>query len=94
MIRHAQELLNIASTARTVTFPRLIRLGFFTIRAAPKALACFAAVFVGIIPTDLSIATVLLIVAVVFVVEVLWYVVLNRLCGSAITALGVRIAYN
>ncbi len=56
-----------------------MRLGVFTNLANPKALAYFAAVFTGILPTDPAFADTVLILMVVFVVELFWYAVVATL---------------
>lgn len=54
-------------------------LGIWTNLANPKALAYFAAVFTGLLPTDLSLAEGALVLALVFGIEIAWYAVLALL---------------
>ena len=56
-----------------------MRLGVFTNLANPKALAYFAAVFTGILPTNPALADTVLILMVVFVVELFWYSIVATL---------------
>lgn len=53
---------------------RSFLLGVWTDLANPKALAFFAAVFSGLIPASPSLADALSILAVVFVIELVWYI--------------------
>ena len=53
---------------------RSFLLGVWTDLANPKALAFFAAVFSGLIPASPSLADALSILAVVFVIEFVWYI--------------------
>lgn len=77
MFRHARDPLPEASAAQEIGAFRLFRLGLVTNLANPKALAYFAAVFVGIMPHEPGGAAAALILAVIFAIEFIWYVTLS-----------------
>ena len=56
-----------------------IRFGFLTFVANPKPAVFFGAVFVGLVPSDASLAARLALLAVIFVNETGWYLVVARL---------------
>lgn len=83
MWRHAAEPLPEVATATPRSGWAMFRLGLFTQLSNPKVPVFFGAVFVGILPPDISgreVATVLLLV---LLVEGLWYVVVARLFSLA-----------
>jgi len=77
MWRHARTPLPDPGAAPAIGAARLLRLGLLTNLTNPKALAYFAAVFVGIMPADPNFAMALTILAVIFVVELAWYAALS-----------------
>ncbi len=79
MIRHASAPMADASEAEVIGGRRLFRLGLITNLANPKALAYFAAVFVGIMPHDPTPAAAATVLAVIFMIEFGWYALLSLL---------------
>ncbi|MDX8353412.1 LysE family transporter [Cognatiyoonia sp. IB215182] len=77
MWRHARTPMPDPGAAPTIGVAQLIRLGLLTNLANPKALAYFAAVFVGIMPADPTFAIALTILTVIFVIEFAWYAALS-----------------
>ncbi|MDX8348748.1 LysE family transporter [Cognatiyoonia sp. IB215446] len=77
MWRHARTPLPDPVAAPAIGAARLVRLGLLTNLANPKALAYFAAVFVGIMPADPTFAMALTILTVIFVIEFAWYAALS-----------------
>ncbi|MEL6840073.1 MAG: LysE family transporter [Pseudomonadota bacterium] len=79
MFRHSKEPLLDARSATTTQGVQLVRLGVITNLANPKALAYFAAVFVGIMPADPTLAAALTVLLVIFMIEFAWYATLSIL---------------
>lgn len=77
MVRHASAPMPDAKAAVSKTALSLVRLGVVTNLANPKALAYFAAVFVGIMPQAPSVASVAITLCVIFVIEFGWYATLS-----------------
>ncbi len=77
MFRHANAPIPDASAAQDIGPIRLIRLGLITNLANPKALAYFAAVFVGIIPHEPSLISALIMLTAIFLIEFGWYATLS-----------------
>ncbi len=81
--RKASEPMPEVSAARLKSPVALVRLGLLTNLANPKALAYFAAVFTGIMPTDPTIADAALILTVIFAIEFVWYAILSLVFSRA-----------
>jgi threonine/homoserine/homoserine lactone efflux protein len=83
MWRHASDPLPEA----TGTLPRTpwatFRLGLLTQLSNPKVPVFFGAVFVGILPADITGAEIAVVLSLVLLVEGLWYVVVARLFSLA-----------
>ncbi|MEL6958294.1 MAG: LysE family transporter [Pseudomonadota bacterium] len=73
LFRHAKEPMPEVEAAQEERLLSLIQLGLWTNLANPKALAYFAAVFVGIMPQGAGLGWALLILAVIFAIEFAWY---------------------
>ncbi|MEM9636391.1 MAG: LysE family transporter [Pseudomonadota bacterium] len=71
--RHAAEPMPAPGAQPPRSAGSALRMGILTNIANPKALAYFAAVFTGVLPTGMTIADAALILTVVFVVETGWY---------------------
>ncbi len=79
MWRHAAEPLDLpAAGAAPRAFKDAVRYGFTTFAANPKPAVFFGAVFVGLLPHDLSVTWRLLILAMVAVNETGWYLLVAR----------------
>lgn len=78
-----------ASSARSAAMWPTFRDGFLTIVANPKVAVFFGSIFVAVLPPDPSPLVQLAILAIVFVNEVGWYMVVGTLFSSA----GPRAAY-
>lgn len=76
MWRHAKTPIDTAKAAQG-SLLRLVRLGFITDLANPKALAYFTAVFTGVLPAAPTMTDVILILTVVVAVEFIWYAALS-----------------
>ena len=74
--RHADQPMPTAATGPSRSHASSLRLGIYTNLANPKALAYFAAVFVGLLPTEYGMRDAFIVLAIVFAVESLWYVAL------------------
>ncbi len=83
MFRHAREPLPANTAAPDIGLWRLVRLGLITNLANPKALAYFAAVFVGIMPHDPTLTAALTVLVVIFGIEFSWYATLSILLSRA-----------
>jgi threonine/homoserine/homoserine lactone efflux protein len=79
MWRHAPDPLPEASGTVPRTGWATFRLGLFTQLSNPKVPVFFGAVFVGVLPADISGGEIALVLALVLLVEGLWYVVVARL---------------
>jgi threonine/homoserine/homoserine lactone efflux protein len=77
MFRHANKPMSDTAAAGATSTWRLIRLGLVTNLANPKALAYFAAVFVGIMPSDPTLFVVAVTLTAIFVIEFTWYATLS-----------------
>jgi len=77
MFRHAKAPMADIGTASEKGLLALARLGLWTNLANPKALAYFAAVFVGLMPEDPSWGWGALILGVIFAIEFAWYAALS-----------------
>ena len=79
--RHAREPLpdthDISAAPRSLI--SALRLGLVTQLANPKPILFFGAVFVGLVPPDTPIFVLAALLAVIFVQETLWYVLVARL---------------
>ncbi len=76
--RHAADPMPDPEATIPQGFGSAIRLGLLTQLANPKPAVFFGAVFVGLVPADASRASLLLLLAVIFVDETLWYVLVAR----------------
>ncbi|MEM9796992.1 MAG: LysE family transporter [Pseudomonadota bacterium] len=74
--RQADAPMPDAAAIRERSAANIVRLGVITNLANPKALAYFAAVFVGILPPEPTIADLVLILALIFAIEFVWYAAL------------------
>jgi len=79
----------VAAAVRTADLWPTFRDGFLTIVANPKVAVFFGSIFVAVLPPDPSPLIQLAILAIVFVNEVGWYMVVGTLFSSA----GPRAAY-
>ncbi len=80
MWRHAKEPLDFAQGGLARMTPRrALRYGFLTFAANPKPAVFFGAVFVGLVPADAPIPTLAGLIAVIFLNETLWYILVARL---------------
>lgn len=79
MWRHASAPLDQPGEAAAPRTPlAAIRLGFLTFATNPKPAIFFGAVFVGLVPVDTPLAWRLAILAMVFLNETLWYILVAR----------------
>lgn len=78
MWRHAAEPLGEAGAAAPRTTADAVRLGFLTFAANPKTAVFFGAVFVGLVPADAGWPVLAALLAVIFLNETLWYVLVAR----------------
>ena len=69
-------------TARPRSVLSGIRFGFLTFASNPKAAVFFGAVFVGLVPADTPLVWKAAIIAVVFINETLWYVLMARVFSA------------
>ncbi len=76
--RHARDPMPDPAASLPPSFPAAIRLGLLTQLANPKPAIFFGAVFVGLVPADASLLSLLLLLAVIFVDETLWYIFVAR----------------
>ena len=80
MWRHARAPLDLqAAGLASLSFTRALRAGFLTFAANPKTAVFFGAVFVGLVPAGTPVWTLALLVAVIFLNETLWYILVARL---------------
>ena len=79
MWRHARDPLPLPETGRPRSPAAAIRLGLLTFLANPKPAVFFGAIFVGLVPPETPVAVRLALLAVIFVDETLWYVLVARL---------------
>ncbi|MCA8879765.1 MAG: LysE family transporter [Rhodobacteraceae bacterium] len=82
MWRHADRPLPVAAAAAPPGLARAIRLGLATQLANPKPAVFFGAVFIGLVPPDTPLALRIALLAVIFVDETLWYVLVARMFSS------------
>ncbi|MFQ6548969.1 LysE family translocator [Aestuariibius sp. 2305UL40-4] len=75
--RKASEPMPEISAAHVKSPVALVRLGLLTNLANPKALAYFAAVFTGIMPTDPTATDATIILSLIFAIEFVWYAILS-----------------
>ncbi|MDJ0821690.1 MAG: LysE family transporter [Paracoccaceae bacterium] len=78
MWRHAKEPLPTLEDGAPRTALSAMRLGFLTFATNPKTAVFFGAVFVGLVPADTPWAIRLALLAVIFLNETLWYIVVAR----------------
>ena len=76
LFRHASDPMPEVRTADMKGVWPLIRLGLWTNLANPKALAYFAAVFVGIMPQGAGPGWAALVIGLIFFIELAWYATL------------------
>ena len=88
--RHAREPMPEPDAAIPQSTASAVRLGLATMLANPKPAVFFGAVFVGLVPTDATAPALALLLAVIFVDETLWYVLVGRVfsLGRARAAYG------
>jgi len=80
MWRHAKEPLDMDEAGlKRLSRARAIRHGFLTFAANPKTAVFFGAVFVGLVPVGTPVPMLALLIAVIFLNETLWYIVVARL---------------
>ena len=80
MWRHASAPLETASDqVATRTVWGAVKFGFVTFATNPKPAIFFGAVFVGLVPADISMAWRIALIGAVFANEFLWYVCVARL---------------
>lgn len=77
MWRHADEPLPLAPSDASVS--GAFRLGLSTQLANPKPAVFFGAVFVGLLPPDLTQLDMVLILAMIFLMETGWYILVARI---------------
>lgn len=82
MWRHAPDPLPAAETTLPRSKSSAIWFGFLTFASNPKTAVFFGAVFVGLVPQDTSLATRLLLIAIIFANETLWYMLVARLFST------------
>ncbi len=78
MWRHAKDPIDFKSGAAPRGWLSALRFGFLTLASNPKAAVFFGAIFVGLVPTDASLASLALLVLVIFLNETLWYIIVGR----------------
>lgn len=78
MFRHAKSPMPEAGSAAPRSRMSAIRMGFLAFATNPKPAVFFGAVFVGLLPTDASILSRVLLVAVIGFNETLWYLTVAR----------------
>ena len=74
MWRHASAPLPAASAQ---TKSNSFKLGFITDLANPKALAYFTAVFATLVPADITLLTSVVLLAMIFAIEFVWYALVS-----------------
>ena len=82
MWRHAGAPLPDAAPAAPQGLARAFRLGVATQLANPKPAVFFGAVFVGLVPPETPLSIRLLLLAVVFLNETLWYILVARVFSA------------
>ncbi|NSX55676.1 LysE family translocator [Parasulfitobacter algicola] len=79
MWRHANDPIDvIENDAPPRTMLSAVRLGLVTQLANPKPAVFFGAVFIGLVPEGSSLASLSLILAIIFINETLWYVIVAK----------------
>lgn len=79
MWRHAAApMATVAADAAPRGMGSAVRLGFLTFATNPKTAIFFGAVFVGLVPAETSFALRAALIAVIFVNETLWYILVAR----------------
>ncbi len=79
MWRHAKDPLETVEGARPRSITSAMRFGFLTFATNPKTAVFFGAVFVGLVPGDVSWGWRLALLAAIFLNETLWYVAVARI---------------
>ncbi len=79
MWRHARDPLTVGAAAEPRSASAAIRFGLLTFLTNPKPAVFFGAIFVGLVPPDTPLGVRVLLLAVIFVDETLWYVLVARL---------------
>ena len=84
MWKHAKEPMATAATATSGPRTHLsaFRLGLLTFISNPKSAVFFGAVFIGLVPPDTALAWKVAIVAVIFINETLWYLLVARVFST------------
>jgi len=82
--RHAEDPLPHADISEhRPSAQAALRLGLLTQLSNPKVVVFFGAVFVGVIPPEIQLHETAIVLGLVFLVEMLWYVVVARLFSLA-----------
>lgn len=79
MWRHARDPLPALDGAAPRSAGAAFRLGLVTFLTNPKSAVFFGAVFVGLVPVETPVLTRAVLLAVIFVNETLWYILVARL---------------
>lgn len=78
MWRHASAPLSISDQSVPRSWQQAVRFGFLTFASNPKTAVFFGAVFVGLVPADVSWGWRAALLAAIFVNETGWYIIVAR----------------